>query len=204
MDAAMWDARYSAADLVWGTEPNRFVAAELGDLPPGRALDVACGEGRNAIWLASRGWQATGVDFSAAGIERARRLAAEAGVADRTEFVVGDVVNDSLPGAPYDAVVVAYLQVPEARRRSALRHAAAALGPGGTLLVVAHDTTNLTEGVGGPQDPAVLFSPQDAVDDLADLPGLVVEKAERVHRPVSTPEGERAAVDALVRVRRVS
>ncbi len=201
MDAAAWDARYAGSELVWGSEPNRFVAAELDTLPPGRALDVACGEGRNAIWLASRGWDATGVDFSAAAIERARRLAADAGVTDRTEFVVGDVVTGALPSGPFDVVVVAYLQLPAAERSAALRHAAQALAPGGTLLVVAHDTTNLTEGVGGPQDPAVLYTADHVLADLDGLP-LVVEKAERVSRPVQTPDGDRQAIDALVRARR--
>jgi SAM-dependent methyltransferase len=202
MDAAAWDVRYADAELVWGSEPNRFVAAELDGLPPGRALDVACGEGRNAIWLAGRGWQTTGVDFSAAAVDRARRLAAEAGVAARTEFVVGDVVTGPLPSGGFDVVVVAYLQLPAGERRAALRHAAQALAAGGTLLVVAHDATNLTDGTGGPQDAAVLYTAEDVVADLDGIP-LVVDRAERVRRPVQTPDGERQAIDALVRARRL-
>jgi SAM-dependent methyltransferase len=201
VDAAQWDARYSASELVWGTEPNVFVAAELGGLAPGVLLDVACGEGRNSIWLAHRGWQAVGVDFSAEAIRRARRMAEQTGVAARVRFVVGDVVADPLPPGPFDAVVLAYLQLPAPQRRAALRKAAARLRPAGALLVVGHDAANLTDGFGGPQDPAVLFTARDVVGDLADLPGLVVERAERVSRPVLTPEGERSAVDALVRVR---
>ena len=203
MDAAGWDARYSAIDLVWGSAPNRFVAAEFADAPPGRSLDVACGEGRNAIWLATCGWWSTGIDFSATAIERATRLAADAGVIDRVDFVVGDVVAGPLPPGPFDAVVVAYLQVTADERRRALRSAADVVAPGGVLLVVGHDAANLAEGVGGPQDPAVLFTPQDVVTDLADKPGLVVAKAERVLRPVATPDGQRTAIDALVRFRRV-
>jgi SAM-dependent methyltransferase len=203
VDAAGWDARYAATDLVWGSAPNRFVAAVFADVVPGRALDVACGEGRNAIWLATCGWRSTGIDFSAAAIDRAARLAADAGVTDLVEFVVGDVVAGPLPPGPFDAVVVAYLQVIADERRSALRAAAKVVAPGGFLLVVGHDTANLAEGVGGPQDPAVLFTPQDVVADLADVLELVVVKAERVRRPVATPDGERTAIDALVRVRRV-
>ena len=97
MEAADWDARYAGDGLVWGGEPNRFVAAELGETPPGRALDIACGEGRNAIWLATRDWSAVGVDFSATAIERARGLAEQTGVADSTQFVVVDVVDGQLP-----------------------------------------------------------------------------------------------------------
>jgi SAM-dependent methyltransferase len=203
MDAAGWDARYSATDLVWGSAPNRFVAVEFADAAPGRALDVACGEGRNAIWLATCGWRSTGVDFSAAAIERAARLAADADVTDLIEFVVGDVVAGPLPPGPFDAVVVAYLQVIADERRRALRAAAEVVAPGGFLLVVGHDTANLAEGVGGPQDPAVLFTPQDVVADLAEEPGLVVATAERMRRPVTTPDGERTAIDALVRVQRI-
>lgn len=200
MDAQAWDSRYGEADLLWGIEPNRFVAAELAEASPGRALDVGCGEGRNAIWLAGRGWHVVGVDFSERGLARAAQLASRAGVADRVDFQRADVVNEALPAGSFDAVIVAYLQLAEGPRRAALRNAAAAVAPGGTLLVVAHDTTNLTEGVGGPQDAEVLFSPDDVVADLAGLTEFVVQKAERVRRPV--PGAERDAVDALVRLRR--
>jgi SAM-dependent methyltransferase len=196
MDASEWDARYGSTDLVWGTEPSRFVAAELADLPPGRALDVACGEGRNAIWLARRGWFAVGVDFSAAGIDRARQLAENAAVSDQTSFVVGDVTKGPLPTGPFDAVVVAYLQLAVPDRSQAIRMAAQQVAGGGVLLVVGHDSTNLADGFGGPQDPAVLCTPNDIVADLGD--GFLVSKAERVQRPVDTPDGERVAIDALV------
>ena len=196
MDASDWDARYAGSELVWGAEPNRFVEAALAELAPGRALDVACGEGRNGIWLASRGWFAVGVDFSAAAIERARRLAEQAGVDESSEFLVGDVVEGELAPGPFDAVVVAYLHLPAAERLQALRHAASRVAPGGVLLVIGHDTTNLTDGVGGPQDPAVLFTPEDIVADLG--PGFAVQKATRVRRPVATPDGDRTAIDALV------
>lgn len=201
MDGRDWDVRYSGAELVWGAEPNRFVAAEMAPLLPGRALDVACGEGRNAIWLAGRGWQVTGADFSAVALERSGRLAAEAGVAGRVSFVLADVVAGPLPAGPFEAVVVAYLQLEAAQRRAALRRAAQVVAPGGMLLVAGHDTANLTEGTGGPQDPRVLFSASDVVADLAGLAGLRVEKAERVQRPV--PGADRPALDALVRLRKV-
>ena len=113
------------------------------------------------------------------------------------------MVVGPLPPGPFDAVVVAYLQVIADERRCALRATAEVVVPGGFLFVVGHDTASLAEGVGGPQDPAVLFTPQDVVADLAEEPGLVVVKAERVRRPVVTPDGERTAIDALVRVRRI-
>jgi ubiquinone/menaquinone biosynthesis C-methylase UbiE len=196
MDAAEWDARYAAAELVWGAEPNRFVAAEFADVSPGRVLDIACGEGRNAIWLATQGWFAVGVDFSAVAVERARARAEQAGVRNSTEFVVGDAVAGHLPAGPFDAVVIAYLQLAATDRARAFRHVAKLVAPGGVLLVVGHDTTNLSEGVGGPQDPAVLFTPDDVVADIGD--DFAIRKAQRVYRTVPTPEGERTAVDALV------
>jgi 2-polyprenyl-3-methyl-5-hydroxy-6-metoxy-1,4-benzoquinol methylase len=84
MDAAGWDQRYDTAEFVWATEPNRFLPPEVEGLTPGRALDVACGEGRNAVWLATQGWDATGIDFSAVGLAKARQLAAERGVTVQT------------------------------------------------------------------------------------------------------------------------
>lgn len=79
-DSAGWDRRYAGSELVWTSEANRFLAAEAEGLAVGRALDLACGEGRNAVWLAQRGWQVTGVDFSQVGLDKAARLAEQRGV----------------------------------------------------------------------------------------------------------------------------
>ncbi|MET8546048.1 class I SAM-dependent methyltransferase [Kitasatospora sp. NPDC004799] len=221
MDSQDWDDRYAASELVWGAEPNRWVVRELTGRTPGHALDLAAGEGRNAIWLAGQGWEVTGLDFSAVALERAERLTAELPdeVADRLTWRHGDARAVEAPAAGYDLVLVAYLQLPAADRRTALRRAADALAPGGTLLVIGHDLSNLTEGVGGPQDPAVLFTPEDVLADLADR-GLRTVRAERVHRTVGGEpghrdgrggedsrggqggEGGRVAVDALVRLER--
>lgn len=198
MDSADWDSRYAGTDLLWSAGPNRFLVSELEGLPPGRALDLACGEGRNALWLAEQGWQATGVDFSAVAVERARAIAAERGLA--AVFEQADVLAYEPPAAAFDLVIVFYLQLPAAERARALSAAARALAPGGTLLVVGHDLINRTIGSGGPQDPAVLFTPADVVADAC--AGLTVEKAERVGRPVETAAGRRWAIDVLVRARR--
>ncbi len=203
MDARAWDDRYAAAELVWSREPNRFVAEEVADLPPGAAVDLAAGEGRNAIWLASRGWSATAVDFSQVALDKGARLAAEAGI--EVTWVCADATTWQ-PPEPVDLVVVAYLQLPAEDRRRAVRGAHAMLRPGGTLLLVAHDSTNIAEGTGGPQDPSVLMTAEDV---LADLDGLEVEvlRAERVAREVSGSdehggEERRTAWDCLVRVLR--
>lgn len=194
MDSQEWDRRYAGTGLVWTAEPNRFVVAELQNLAPGRALDVAAGEGRNAVWLASRGWQVTAVDFSAAGLDKGRRLAQARGVG--IDWVHADVRDYQPEAGSFQLVLVAYLQLREAKLDGVLRRAATALAPGGVLLVVGHDVTNLTEGTGGPPDPAVLYTPESITRSL---PGLTVERAERVRRPVATTDGHREAVDTLVR-----
>jgi SAM-dependent methyltransferase len=194
-----WDERYATEELIWKAEPNRFLVEELDALAPGTALDVACGEGRNAVWLASKGWRVTGVDFSRAGLAKAQRLATDRGV--EVTWVEADVVEWQPPTASFDLVVVMYLHLPAEQRHRALAHAAAALAPGGVLLVVGHDTSNLLKGTGGPQDPAVLFGPEEIVEDLS---GLQIERAEQVKRTVVTDAGETTAIDALVRAVRAS
>jgi SAM-dependent methyltransferase len=197
MSASDWDLRYAGRQLVWTATPNRFLVAEVASLPAGRALDVACGEGRNAVWLAERGWQVTGVDFSPVALAKAAELAAARGV--EVEWVLADLMEWAPPADAFDLVCVMYLQLPAAERTRALRRAMRSLARGGTMLVVGHDLVNLTEGVGGPSSPAVLYTPEDVVGDLR---GLAIERAERVRRPVEVDGAERVAIDALVRARR--
>lgn len=205
MDARGWDARYAATELVWSREPNRFVADECAALPPGRAVDLAAGEGRNAIWLASRGWRVWAVDYSRIALDKGRQAAGAATLDGSIEWVCADATTWQAP-APVDLVVIAYLQLPAPERRTAVRSAYHWLAPDGTLLVVGHDSTNLTEGTGGPQDPEVLMSAADLLEDLDGLDTDVV-RAGRVARDVTAADehgGEvsRTAWDCLVRVRR--
>jgi len=203
MRSSDWDQRYAQAGFVWTPEPNRWVVDELASLSPGRALDLGAGEGRNAIWLAARGWTVTAVDFSQVGLDKGRHHAAAhaPAAAERITWVEADVLTYRPAVAGFELVLLAYLHLVAPDRRHVLRQAAGALAPGGVLLVIGHDLTNLTDGVGGPQDPAVLFTPEMVVADIA--PGdLVVERAARVHRPVAVEGGQRLAVDALIRARR--
>jgi SAM-dependent methyltransferase len=209
MDAQAWDERYAAADLVWSATPNQFVAEELDGLRPGRALDLACGEGRNALWLAERGWQVTALDFSQVALDKGRALASRhARSTDlQVDWVLGDALTFDTGSAPYDLVLLAYLQLSADERQTAVRRAFCALRPGGTFLLVAHDSTNLTEGTGGPTDASVLYTAEEV---LADLDGerFEVERAERVARLVPVQDAThhhrgdetRTAYDALVRV----
>ena len=190
-----WDRKYSEKELLWSAEPNRFLVAELAGLPPGRALDLACGEGRNAIWLAELGCDVTAVDFSEVAIGKALQIAARRQVDVR--FLRADLLEYEPEASAFDLVLVFYLQLPADELDVVLSRAAAAVAPDGVFLLVGHDSSNLTHGSGGPSEPSVLYTPEDIV---AALRGLEIEKAERVLRSV---EGaERPAIDALVRARR--
>jgi len=199
MDRQAWNERYRSRDLVWSAEPNGTFAEEARSLPVGRALDLAAGEGRNAVWLAERGWAVTAVDFSDVALAKAARMAAAASV-DLTT-VVEDLATYRPPARSFDLVAVIYLQLPSSLRSRVYRRAAEAVAAGGTLVVLGHDTTNLVHGYGGPSDVDVLFSPDDVRADV-DGTGLTVEKAVRVERRVDTSDGERTAIDALVTARR--
>ncbi|HET7902736.1 MAG TPA: class I SAM-dependent methyltransferase [Candidatus Nanopelagicales bacterium] len=198
MEAAQWDAKYAERDLVWSAGPNVFVERYAADLPVGRALDVAGGEGRNALWLADRGWDATVADFSQVALDRALRIRAER---PEKHGVFGvrrvDVLAAPLGAQDFDLVVVAYLQLAGLQRRVALRSAADAVAPGGHLLVVAHHTDNLADGYGGPQNPMWLYSEADVLDDLEGT-GLAPQVAERAARTVHTDDGDRIAWDVVV------
>lgn len=191
MDSSAWDARYAnTSGLVWSAEPNRFVVESVAGLPPGAALDLAAGEGRNAVWLAERGWRVTAVDFSPVAVERGRELAAARGVP--VEWRVADVTAyRPVPGS-YELVLISYLHLHAPALAGVLDSARQALRPGGTLVVVGHDLANLRGGIGGPQDPAVLLTPEAVVDGLA---GLRIQRAETARRPV--PTGDGGSVDAL-------
>jgi SAM-dependent methyltransferase len=199
MDSAEWDQRYAGRELVWTSDANRFLVAEAESLAPARALDLACGEGRNAVWLAQRGWRVTGVDFSAVGIEKARQLEHARRV--HANWVVANLLDYAPEAQAFELVIVFYLQVPRDERTPILRAAAQAVAPGGTFLLVAHDSSNIEHGYGGPQDPDVLYTAEDVAADL-DGSGLHIDRAETLERPVDTPDGRRIALDAFVRASR--
>lgn len=194
-----WNRRWAGEERVHAsTAPSRLLIAELADLRPGTALDLACGAGRNAVWLAGQGWRVTAVDFSGVALRMARSLAAERRV--EVEWIEADVVAWPPTARAYDLVCVFYLQLPAPERRTALAHAASAVRPSGTLLVIGHDLLNLTEGWGGPTQADVLFTPDDVVAEIGDLR---IEKSLRVRRTVEDPGAPREAIDALVRATRL-
>ena len=190
-----WNRRYAGVDSLWSAKPNRFLVAEVSDLDPGRALDLACGEGQNAIWLAGLGWQVTAVDYADVAVAKGIERATDAGVT--VEFHVRDLLDYRPEARAFDLVLILYLHMSSDGRRLVLERAADAVAPGGALVLIGHDLLNLTEGVGGPSDADLLFTPDEVASEL---PGLAVEKAERLLRDVD--EHERPAIDALVRARR--
>jgi SAM-dependent methyltransferase len=190
MRAREWDERYAERQQ-WSAEPNALIAELLADLPPGDAVDLAAGEGRHALWLAGLGWRVTAVDFSDVGLARGR---AQPG-ADRVTWVTADVTAWSCAPGSLDLVLVAYLHLPEPDTTELFRRAVSWLRPGGRLLVLGHDVENLTAGIGGPQEAAILHS-VDRLAPVADL--LDVDRLEQVRR--QTPAG--AALDTLLWGRR--
>ncbi|WP_394769121.1 class I SAM-dependent methyltransferase [Lacisediminihabitans sp.] len=206
MSNAMWDERYTeaaaAGSTVWSKGPNAWVESTVGALPPGRAVDLAAGEGRNSLWLASLGWSVTAVDFSAAGLAIGRARAAELGAhgGDGTDidWVVADATEWVAP-EPVDLVVIAYLQLPAAQLARAVANAAASLRPGGTLSMIGHDRENLSRGIGGPQNPLILH---DVAELRAAAAGTDLEVVEC--RQVERPVDGGVAIDAILLARRPS
>ncbi|WP_280217248.1 class I SAM-dependent methyltransferase [Nocardia neocaledoniensis] len=215
MDAAEWDARYAQSELVWGAPPNStvveyvygldrrvpLVADEPGGTPPPlpRALDLACGEGRHALWLATHGWQVDAVDFSQVGIDKGRTVAARLSrsVRSRVDWRCADITDLAAAGitGPYELILMVFVHLPAEQRGALLRDLAAMISPGGMLLVLGHDTRNITDGYGGPQDPAILFTPEDIRAELGEAGAhLTVRVADMVLRPTEGPD----AIDALV------
>lgn len=196
MEREEWDERYAGQDLLWHAEPNRFLVQEVADLAPGTALDIACGEGRNAVWLAERGWRATGVDFSGVALAKAQRMAEERGVTVR--WIEADL-RQWEPPERFDLVIAMYLHLPAETRAATFSAATEAVAPRGTLLVVGHDRENIAFGHGGPQDESVLFTATEVADVVKAVGGFTIRRAEQVRRPVETENGTVDALDALVR-----
>ncbi len=172
---------------MWSGRVNHWLREYAQALPPGTALDLACGEGGDALWLASQGWTVTALDFASAAVERGRAAAAERGLADRLTWVCADLAQWKPPEG-YDLVTMHFLHTPDRDLRDAALLTAFEAA-GGVLLIVAHDPANAIDGTaGGPPDPAVLYSAADVLAVLGvdhDDPRVV--RAEQVLR--DSPQG---------------
>ena len=198
MDAADWNARYLAQPDAWGTTPAARIVAEVtaaedAGLSVGTAIDVACGDGRHARWLAAHGWHVEAVDFSEVAIEQARAKDSDEGRNGSVDWVVGDATTWQ-PAEKVDLVVIGFLHLELDTLVDVLRTAGGWLRPGGHLVYLGHAAENLRRGVGGPQDPTVL----PGITELArGAEGLEVVSLRHDLRPA----GKTTAVDVLVHAR---
>jgi SAM-dependent methyltransferase len=200
-----WEQHYGAAERVWSGRANATLVDVVQDLPPGTALDLGCGEGGDAVWLALRGWQVTAVDVSPTALHRAAEHAAQAGVADRVTTERHEL-GRSFPDGTYDLVSAAFLHSPvELPRQDVVRSAAEAVAPGGLLVVLGHagaPSWALPEHVAHAHFP----TPQEVLDVLR-LPAQAwrTERLELVERTATGPQGQTGHLeDSLVVVRRLT
>ncbi|MEU7860776.1 class I SAM-dependent methyltransferase [Nonomuraea sp. NPDC049141] len=203
-DTELWDARYREGDQIWSGNPNVILVREAADLEPGRALDLGCGEGADAVWLARRGWRVTAVDISGVALERAARHAAREGVAERIDWQRHDLAA-SFPDGLFELVSAQFLHSHgDLPREKVLRTAAAAVAPGGVLLVVGHAGFPPWEH-DHPHD--LRFPTPDEVLEALELPQgqWEVLLSEEHERSQSGPDGQEIVrTDNVVKVRRVS
>lgn len=197
-ERAEWDERYAGADRVWSGRPNGALVAEVAGLPPGRALDVGCGEGADAVWLAGRGWEVTALDVSGVALERAAGHAAEAGVAVR--WVHHGLVGAGLPAGGFELVSAQYPALRRTAGADAERALLAAVAPGGVLLVVHHADVDRAAAPASGFDPADYVMPADVAALLDD--GWRVEVDERRARHVSGGAGAHHTADLVLRAHR--
>jgi thioredoxin reductase/SAM-dependent methyltransferase len=201
LDAAGWEERYGSVTAVWSGRPNTSLVTHTAHLTPGTALDLGAGEGRDAVWLAERGWDVTAVDFAANALARGRTAADEAGAAVR--WVHADVSTWE-SDEQYDLVTSHFIHLAPEVRQGFVARASRMVAPGGTLLLVQHDALDLAAPIGRPRDPSMFPGADEVRDELASLDdGWLVEVAESAPRHATTSEGEVITVhDAVLRARR--
>jgi SAM-dependent methyltransferase len=193
-----WDERYRSARQIWSGDPNPQLVAEVAGRPPGRALDVGCGEGADAIWLARSGWAVVAADISSVALERAARHARAAGpaVSARIEWRQVDLLASPPEPGSFDLVSVQFMQLPPEPRTRLLTALMASIRDGGTLLVVGHHPSDLGTGVPRPPMPELFYSPDEIAALLGD--SWAVEISEARPRPASTPDGVEVTVHDTV------
>jgi SAM-dependent methyltransferase len=197
--AAEWDARYLERQAMWSGRPNGRLVAEVADLAPGRALDVGCGEGADAIWLARQGWTVTAIELSSVAVSRAREAAVREGVT--VTWLCGDALETPLPAASFDFVSMQYPALPKTAGLTGVPRLLETLRPGGLLLAIYHDLGDehrehlKSRGI----DPADYVD----VDDLTQLLGnqFVVERY-AVEPRLDPPPGGPDIADVVLRARR--
>ncbi|WP_169943923.1 FAD-dependent oxidoreductase [Microbispora sp. H11081] len=204
VEEAAWEERYRSRPAIWSGRPNPQLVAEAAGLPPGRALDVGSGEGADAIWLATKGWRVTGADISVTALERAAAHAAEAGadVAGRVEWLHADLRDHALPEGAYDLVSAQYMHLPGEARRELYARLAAAVAPGGTLLIVGHHPSDLLTTARRMHFPQMMFTAEEIATSL-DPAAWEIVAADARPRTAADQEGREITIrDAVLVARR--
>ena len=193
----MWDERYSESGFAYGDQPNDFLAAHFTEIPPGSVLDLGCGEGRNAVFLAEQGYEVTAVDQSAAGLQKAEQLADRRGV--RIATVQADLGQFTLRPNHWAGVVSIFCHLPPEIRRSLYASLVQGLRPGGVLLLEAYTPAQVGRGTGGPSDPDWMMSLDRLKAELPALEWVVAEEKERDVREGSFHTGIASVVQFIGR-----
>ncbi len=201
---AFWESFYAERDQIWSGRPNAMLVRELSGLRPGTALELGCGEGADAIWLAEQGWQVTGLDMSALALRRAAQHAAEAGVGDRIQWHRQDLTGWEA-GEQYDLVCAQFLHSPvELPRNAILAAGARAVSPGGRLLIVGHESFPPWSKHPEPEE-ALPTAAELAAELGLDGPAWTLETVDSVERAVTGPDGESGTLtDSVLRARRLA
>lgn len=156
MDASFWNTRYDVNEHVYGERPNAFVEACAVEIPAGPVLCLAEGEGRNAVYLATRGHRVTGVDQSEVGLAKARRFASRSGVV--IETVVADLAEYTITPGVWAGIIATFAHLPPDLRRRVHRQVVAGLQPGGVFILEAYTPAQLAFDTGGPKAPELLMT----------------------------------------------
>lgn len=197
MDASFWDQRYFLDDFVYGTEPNDFLVASAAAISPGPVLCLAEGEGRNAVWLAERGYEVTAVDQSVVALAKAQRLAAGRGVAIKT--IVADLASFTIVSGAWSGIVSLWAHVPAALRRSVHLQAVQGLRPGGVFILEAYTPAQLAFDTGGPRNLDMLMTGMQLREELAGLEFQILRELERDVREGTKHTGRAAVVQVVAR-----
>src|SRR5512139_470377 len=196
-DPLRWDRRYATEAYAFGTEPNDFLVEVAPLIPAGPVLCLAEGEGRNAVWLAGRGYEVTAVDASAVGIAKAQTLARARGVKIAT--VVTDLADFVIEPDFWTGIVAIFAHMPPELRRAVHRAAAAGIAPGGVFVLEAFTPEQMGRGTGGPSQLELLYRLADLREDLAGLEIIVGRELERDVVEGQYHTGRAAVVQLLAR-----